>query len=179
MSAHKDAAALVTTIAAQTETIRQLSARLDQLENRMKGTPCEGAVQQLVGDAGAFLQKRPRPSSSDDDESSSDDSVEDCAQMSISCRGCQVQGTATGISDRAVHACCEAIEQHVKALAEKYDTDFDENAIDVEADVYTDEDPSSANAVRCTFSGQHGGLDEEDCVDLLTKVLKRQGIFEG
>ena len=92
MSAHKDAAALVTTIAAQTETIRQLSARLDQLENRMKGTPCEGAVQQLVGDAGALLQKRPRPSSSDDDESSSDDSVADCAQLSISCRGCQVQG---------------------------------------------------------------------------------------
>ena len=65
MSAHKDAATLVTTVAAQTETIRQLTARVDQLENRMKGAPCEGAVQQLVGDAGAFLHKRPRPSSAE------------------------------------------------------------------------------------------------------------------
>jgi hypothetical protein len=47
-------------------------------------------------------------------------------------------------------------------------------------DVDADEHPhTSANAVRCTFTGQHRGLDEQGCVDILSKVLVRQGVFEG
>ena len=51
---------------------------------------------------------------------------------------------------------------------------------ELEVDVDADEVPeTSVNAVRCTCTGQHRGLKNEDCVDILSKVLVRQGVFEG
>ena len=72
MSAHQEVVALATTVVAQAELISQLTARVEQLEKQMKRVPCEGAVQQLVGDTVDFLmRKRPRPSGSDDSDSDS------------------------------------------------------------------------------------------------------------
>ena len=72
MSAHQDVVALASAVAAQAELISQLTARVEQLEKHMKRVPCEGAVQQLVGDTVDFLmRKRPRPSGSDDSDSDS------------------------------------------------------------------------------------------------------------
>ena len=94
--------------------------------------------------------------------------------------GCEAQGQATGFDDRTVRACEKAIEEHLEALAADYETDFEDDDVHVEVDVYADEDPlTSANAVRCTLTEQHRGLEYEDCVDILSKVLARQGVFEG
>ena len=184
MSAHQDAVAqLATTVAAQAELISKLTARVKQLEKQMDSVPREGAVQQLVGDSVDFLsRKRPRPSGSDDSDSDSDDfaAARSVQHLSFACVGCEAQGQATGIDARTVRACEEAIEEHLEALAAKYETDFEDDDVRVEVDVDADEHPhTSANAVRCTFTGQHRGLDEQGCVDILSKVLVRQGVFEG
>ena len=73
-----------------------------------------------------------------------------------------------------------AIEEHLEALAAEYETDFEDDDVHVEVDVDADEDPeTSKNAVRCTMTGQHRGLKYQDCVDILSKVPVRQGVFEG
>ena len=185
MSVHQDAVALATTVAAQAELISQLTARVEQLEKQMKRVPCEGTVQQLVGDSVDFLmRKRPRPSGSDDSDSDSDSgdfaAARSAQHLSFACVGCEAQGQATGFDDRTVWACEKAIEEHLEALAAEYETDFEEDGVIVEVDIDADEHPhTSANAVRCTFTGQHRGLDEQGCVDILSKVLVRQGVFEG
>ena len=94
--------------------------------------------------------------------------------------GCEAQGQATGIDDRTVRACEKAIEGHLEALEAEYETDFEDDDVHVEVDVDADEDPeTSVNAVRCTLTGQHRGLKYQDCVDILSKVLVRQGVLEG
>jgi hypothetical protein len=184
MSAHHDAVAqLATTVATQAELISQLTARVKQLEKQMDSVPREGAVQQLVGDSVDFLlRKRPRPSGSDDSDSDSGDfaAARSVQHLSFACVGCEAQGQATGFDDRTVRACEEAIEEHLEALAAKYETDFEDDDVRVEVDVDADEIPeTSANAVRCTCTGQHRGLKNEDFVDILSKVLVGQGVFEG
>ena len=183
MSAHQDAAALATTVATQAELISQLTARVKQLEKQMDSVPREGAVQQLVGDTVDFLmRKRPRPSGSDDSDSDSDDfaAARSAQHLSFACVGCEAQGQATGFDDRTVRACEKAIEERLEALEAEYETDFEDDDVRVEVDVDADEDPeTSANAVRCFYTGQHRGLDAQDCVDILSKVLARQGVFEG
>ena len=185
MSAHQEVAALATTVAAQAELISQLTARVEQLEKQMKRVPCEGTVQQLVGDSVDFLmRKRPRPSGSDDSDSDSDSgdfaAARSAQHLSFACVGCEAQGQATGIDARTVRACEKAIEERLEALEAEYETDFEDDDVHVEVDVDVDEDPeTSANAVRCTLTGQHRGLGYEDCVDILSKVLVRQGVFEG
>jgi hypothetical protein len=183
MSAHQDVVALATTVAAQAELISKLTARVKQLEKRMDSVPREGDVQQLVGDTvDSLMCKRPRPSGSDDSDSDSGDfaAVHRAQHLSFNCAGCEAQGQATGIDARTVRACEKAIEEHLEALAAEYETDFEEDGVIVEVDIDADEHPhTSANAVRCTFTGQHRGLDEQGCVDILSKVLVRQGVFEG
>jgi len=185
MSAHQDVGALATAVAAQAELISQLTARVKQLEKQMDSVPREGAVQQLVGETMDFLRKRPRPSDSDDSDSDSDESDDSVAarsalHLSFACAGCEAQGQATSFDNRTVQACEKAIEEHLEALAAAYETDFEDDDVNVDVDVYADEDPlTSANAVRCTCTGQHRGLKDENFVDILSKVLVRQGVFEG
>ena len=141
-------------------------------------------MQQLIGDTVDFLRKRPRPSGSDDSDSDSDSgdvaAARSAQHSSFACVGCEARGQATGFDARTVRACEKAIEERLEALEAEYETDFEDDDVRVEVDVDADEDPeTSANAVWCTCTGQHHGLENEDCMDILSKVLVRQGVFEG